>query len=217
VDQLSIRQITSDARSQTDGVAARAFFDEAFMRGMLGDDPLVRMRGSHHLYSTEEWDDEAVHLAAYIGPVAAGLVRMSPVGACHVCHLDPSSPPDDPIARQEWDFEIACAAVHRGLPDHAWISRVAVEPQLQGAGIGGALMRAAIDAIGAHGPATVLLECLDVRESFYVGHAFTRVAQVVDPYADATYLMRRDVLASAGNSRGSENGGGETSGRFAGP
>jgi ribosomal protein S18 acetylase RimI-like enzyme len=187
----AVREIGPDEWARASPVAARAFFDEEFVRAMLGDAPLRRWVDVHRLYATEPYDASAVHLGAYIDDVPVGLVRASPRGSCHVClHIDADSPPDDQLQAGEWAFEVEVQRTHRAQPEHAWISRVAVEPQLQGSGIGVLLVDAARARLTEDGDGPVLLECLASREGFYRSRGFERVDEVVDPYADTTYLMR---------------------------
>ncbi len=198
---LVIRELDQQERSVAAGVAARAFFDEAFIIGMLGTDPLTRLEGSHRLYSEEPWDESALQLAAFAGQTMVGTVRVSPRGHCFVCHgVDPTKRPEDVVAGQEWEFEVGVREVHLRHPEHAWISRVAVEPQLQGAGIGSALLATAIDHVTQQTDTLVLLECLSSRESFYVRNGFHRLDSVPDPFADGTLLMAQNAQESAGEN-----------------
>jgi ribosomal protein S18 acetylase RimI-like enzyme len=186
-----VREIGPEDWSRATSVAARAFFDEEFVLSMLGREPLRRWHDVHRLYAEEPFDTTAVHLAAYVGDLPVGLVRASPFGACHVCrHIDPDQPPADELQAGEWAFEVEVQRAHRRHPEHAWISRVAVEPQLQGRGIGIRLVDAALALLGQDARVPVLLECLASREGFYLGRGFERVDEVVDAYAAATYLMR---------------------------
>lgn len=185
-----VRQLAEADWPVAAGVAARAFFDEEFMVGMLGTDRLTRWAGAHHLYATDPWDAEAIHLGAFAGSALVGLLRASPTGRCYACFgLDPTSRPEVPVAAQEWEFEVGVREVHLRHPEHAWISRVAVEPRIQGEGIGGVLLGAAMEALAADGGGLVVLECLASRESFYVGHGFRRVDDVPDPYSEWASLM----------------------------
>ena len=192
---LEVRRIAEGARSASDGVAARAFCDEGFMIGMLGDDPVARLAGAYRLYAGEPWDPEAVVLGAYAGDAVLGLVRVSPVGLCTACRtIDPASPPEDEIARKDWAFEVGVIETHARHGAHAWISRMAVEPRLAGQGIGGLLLEAAVTELAARGPGQVVLECLSSRESWYARHGFARVDDVPEPWADdVSYLMARDL------------------------
>ncbi|HYN74618.1 MAG TPA: GNAT family N-acetyltransferase [Candidatus Limnocylindria bacterium] len=195
---LDIRELVPHERGVAAGVAARAFFDEEFMVGMMGADPLTRLEGSHRLYSEEPWHTGALHLAAFAGSTMVGVVRASPLGRCFVCFgVDPTKRPDDDVAANEWEFERAVQAVHLRHPEHAWISRVAVEPQLHGAGVGSALLAAAVDRVTDRPDTMVLLECLSTRESFYVRNGFHRLDDVPDPFAEGTLLMAQTATGSS--------------------
>ena len=192
--EVEVRGIGRDAWTTATPLAARAFFDEEFIVGMLGPDPLRRWADAHHFYAVEPFDDSAVHLAAFLGDVLVGIIRVSPYGSCFVCgHVDPTTPPDDEILARDWRFEVEVLKAHQGYDGHAWISRVAVEPQLHGTGLGKALVDAAVAHLTASGPGTVLLECLAQREGFYTGRGFSRAAEVVDVHAETSYLMRLDL------------------------
>jgi GNAT superfamily N-acetyltransferase len=192
VTSLVIRELDWQERSVSAGIAARAFFDEEFMVGMLGTDPLTRLEGSHRLYSEEPWDEAALHLAAFAGTTMVGMVRASPRGRCYVClEVDPTKQPEDEVAAQEWEFEVGVREVHLRHPEHSWISRVAVEPQLHGSGVGSALLAAAVDRVTDRPDTLVLLECLTTRESFYLRNGFHRLDDVPDPFAEGTLLMAR--------------------------
>lgn len=191
---LTVREIERAAWAAATPLAARAFFDEPFIVGMLGTDPLRRYADVHHFYAAEEFDEDAVHLGAFSGSTQVGLIRVSPYGSCYVCrHVSPTDPPADPILAKDWRFEVEVLAAHAPYADHAWISRVAVEPQLHGTGIGSALVGAALDHLESRGAGTVLLECLATREGFYLGRGFQRVAEIPDPHADLSFLMRLDL------------------------
>ncbi len=192
---IDVRRIAEGDRAAADGVAARAFCDEGFMIGMLGDDPVTRLAGAYRLYSGEAWDADALLLGAFAGDAVLGVVRASPVGRCTACRtIDPSAPPADEIARKDWEFEVGVVATHARHGAHAWISRMAVEPRLAGHGLGGLLLDAAVAELAALGPGRVLLECLSSRESWYLRHGFVRVDDVPEPWADdVSYLMGRDL------------------------
>ena len=192
-----VRELEQSEWSTAAAVAARAFFDEEFIVGMLGEEPFARFVAVQHFYAVEPWDDDAVHLGAFLGPTMVGLIRASPYGRCFVCrHVSPTEPPNDPILAKDWVFEVEVLRAHQDYVDHAWISRVAVEPSLHGTGIGTQLIDGALARIGDDGPGHVLLECLSSRERFYVGRGFRRVAEVVDPHAEMSYLMLAELPAA---------------------
>jgi GNAT superfamily N-acetyltransferase len=194
-----VRPVVQSQRAVADGVAARAFCDEGFMIGMLGEDPVSRLAGAYRIYAAESWDPGSIVLGAYADDALLGLVRASPVGSCTACRtVDPSSPPVDEVLRKEWEFEVGVVATHARHGEHAWISRMAVEPRLAGLGIGSLLLGAALAELARLAPAAgahqVLLECLATRESWYLRHGFVRLDDVPEPWAeDASYLMARTL------------------------
>ena len=191
---LGVREIDRATWAVGAAVAARAFHDEEFVVGMFGPDPIPRYAAVHHLYRHESWDENAIHLGAFAGPELVGVIRASPAGRCHACAvIDPDTPPGDPVLAADWAFEVEVTRSHAPYADHAWISRVAVEPTLHGAGIGSALVDAAVGQLASHGGGTVLLECLAQREGFYLARGFVREGEIPDPNATMSYLMRLDL------------------------
>ena len=191
---LTVRQLDRAGWAAGAALAARAFYGEEFVIGMFGAEPLNRFASVQHLYRHETWDADAIHLGAVVGEDLVGVVRTSPFGACHVCtHVDPAHPPDDPVLAADWAFEVEVTRAHAAYPDHAWISRVAVEPVLHGAGVGKAMITAAVEHLAVLGSGIVLLECLAQRETFYTGRGFRRAGEVTDPNAAMSYLMRLDL------------------------
>ena len=192
--QPLIRPVLEAERAQAAGLATRAFMGEAFMFGMAGDDPLDRFLAAHQIYSSEPWDDTAIMLGAYLDDLLIGIVRGSAVGKCTLCHtIDPLDPPSDEARRKDWEFWVGVRDVHARYGEHGWISRMAVEPQAQGSGIGGLLIEAIMDELGRHDEGPVYLEALQERSGFYLRHGFTSIDEVPEPFADLSYLMVRNV------------------------
>ena len=189
-----IRPVRIDQRERAAALATRAFMGEAFMFGMLGQDPVDRLLGAHKIYSVEPWDDTAVMLGAYLDDLLVGIVRGSPVGDCTLCRvIDPLAPPTDQARRKDWQFWVGVREVHARNGEHGWISRMAVEPQVQGSGIGGLLIEAIMVELGTHRSGAVYLEALRERSGFYVKHGFRSIDEVPEPWADVSYLMVREV------------------------
>jgi GNAT superfamily N-acetyltransferase len=187
---VSVREVGRQLWAAAAPIAARAFFDEEFVVGMHGSEPLARWVATHHFYAVEEYDPDAVHLAAFVGPVQVGMIRVSPFGRCHLCtQVSATTPPDDPILARDWAFDVAARQAHQPYPGHAWISRVAVEPQLRGTGIGGRLLDAALDRLAADGRGPVLLECLPVRVPYYASRGFRRIAEIEHPNSGGEALL----------------------------
>jgi GNAT superfamily N-acetyltransferase len=189
-----IRLLTSTDRLDAAGLATRSFMGEAFMFGMAGDDPLDRFLASHQIYSSEPWDDSALMLGAYLDDLLVGIVRGSAVGNCTLCRtIDPLAPPEDEARRKDWEFWVGVRDVHARHDEHGWISRMAVEPQAQGNGIGSLLIEAIMDELGKHDAGPVYLEALQERSGFYLKHGFAAIDEVPEPFADLSYLMVRRV------------------------
>ena len=151
------------------------------------------------LLQPHEYDADR-NLGAYVDGVLVGAALGCPPGGCHVCeHVDPRRSPTEPAERDEWAFEVNTAAAHADQGSHAWVSRLVVDPALQGSGIGRALIAGALDLFGADDqPLRVLLECQPHRESLYVGCGFTRVRTFPDPGQPDCLLMRLDLERSGG-------------------
>jgi predicted N-acetyltransferase YhbS len=82
--------------------------------------------------------------------------------------------------------------LHVGLPPHANIGPIAVEPALQGRGIGRLLLAAAWEKASADRPPTVALDCDPSLLSFYEGFGFRQIGKVTDPYGFDIIGLRRD-------------------------
>ncbi len=192
--QPLIRPVLETERAQAAGLATRAFMGEAFMFGMAGNDPLDRYLAAHQIYSSEPWDDTAIMMGAFLDDLLVGIVRGSSVGHCTLCRtIDPQHPPADEARRKDWEFWVGVRDVHARHGEHGWISRMAVEPQAQGSGVGSLLIESIMDELGARGSGAVYLEALRERSGFYEKHGFRSIDEVPEPWADLSYLMVREV------------------------
>jgi GNAT superfamily N-acetyltransferase len=168
----------------------RAFVDEPFTREMYGEDRLERWTGSWALYEPLRHDGYSVRLAARAGQLVVGVLLGSRPGDCHVCDVLALGPrPADPTDAIDWEFQKNVAAAHAPVGPHGWVSKVAVEPALQGLGVGRLLLDALPEAVA--GDATVLLECQPHRQAFYASAGFEPVTHFPDPAGPDALLMRR--------------------------
>jgi GNAT superfamily N-acetyltransferase len=181
------------------GVIHRALFDQPFARQTYGESALARWGRSYDDYSELRHEHYSVALGAFAGSVIVGVALASLPGDCRACR-NPSqtAPHGDKVDVMNWQYDSDRAAVHRAQPSHAWISKMTVEPALQGLGIG----RSLLQAVTAHLPAglPVLLECETHREPFYVASGFRRVTTIPDPAGPDALLLRRDTDAPLGSS-----------------
>jgi GNAT superfamily N-acetyltransferase len=170
----------------------RAFVDEPFTHDMYGDDRLDRWMSSWALYESLRHDSYSVTLAARAGQMVVGVLLGSRPEHCHACDAHALAPrPTDPKAAIDWEFNRNVAAAHAPLGPHGWVAKVAVEPALQGLGIGRLLLDALPEVVA--GVATVLLECQPHRQAFYAAAGFEPVKHFPDPAGPDALLMRRWV------------------------
>jgi ribosomal protein S18 acetylase RimI-like enzyme len=190
--QISVRSPVDGEWAAALGVMHRAFADQPFAREIYGEPLLPRWGRSYRDYVGVARDEYPVALCAFAGPAPVGTVLGSLPGACRACGHGPRpSAPDDPVDALMFEFDRNVAAVHAGQPAHAWITKLAVEPALQGHGIGRRLLDAAVAELSAAAP--VLLECEPHREAFYVRAGFRRVATFADPAGPDALLLRREA------------------------
>ncbi len=207
-DGLTLRLLQEHEWAAAMTLAARAFHAEPFSTALFGDASLPRFAQAHRFYQALAWYDADLNLGAFLDGVLVGAALGCLPGGCHVClHVDPQRPPTDPAEHDEWIFEVNTAAAHADQGSHAWVSRLVVDPALQGSGIGRALVVAALDGFRSEeGPVRVLLECQPHRESLYLGCGFARVRTFPDPGQPDCLLMRLDLARSGGVSTTDEVG-----------
>lgn len=189
-----MRLVERDERTTAMTLAARAFQGEPFLAELFGEEPVRRFALGQRFYQAMPWSEVNLGIGAFIGDVMVGMSVVSPYGRCQLCELiDPAKPPDDPLFALEWQFEVNVLAAHADQAPHAWVSRVIVDPALQGAGIGRRLIAESAERLHGDGGGSVLLECQPHRESFYVGCGFHRVRTFPDPAGPDALLMRLDL------------------------
>ena len=189
---VSIRPLVRDRWPEAGRLAGRAFWTEDYMTP-FADDPLERFAVVQDIYLRMESSASTTTLAAFAGDHIAGFASVER-GACFFCGLDPASPPptEDRTAEVLHGVDLAIRDLHTGLPAHANIGPVAVEPTLQGRGIGAALVDAAYELAAADAPPTVSLDCDPRLQGFYEARGFRPVARVTDPWGFEIVGLRRD-------------------------
>ena len=184
-------------------VIATAFAGEPFAYGMFGASAIDRLVGMMGEYSTWPFSSESIIVAASCDDTLIGVALATLPGECHLCNDFNQGVLDDNAtnaSRIEHEFQAACRHAHatQNLPTHAHIASVAVDPFLQGAGVGSGLVDALLDRIWATGAPCVVLECLTTREAFYQRHGFRRVVEFADPGGPGlrSVLMQSDAPQS---------------------
>lgn len=171
-------------------LAARAFTNEPFMVHLAGDEPVDRLSAALHHDRAMPWTED-VQLGALVDDVLIGVCLCSLVDRCLICTRDDldGAAPDDDERRLDWEFARNARRVHATLGDHAWLSLVAVDPVVQGGGVGRALVVAVIAALRQHATPAVLLECEPERADFYGRSGFQSAGSFWDPSSGSEALV----------------------------
>ena len=188
-----IRELTPDEWPAAGAMAGRAFWTEEYMR-ILADDPIGLYATVQDLYLRMDIADPGITaLGAFAGDHVVGVACIDRPGACFYCGMDPETPaPEDRAGQVMHGVELAIRDLHDGLPPHANIGPLAVEPTLQRHGIGGRLLEAAWETAVAMAPETVALDCDPRLLSYYEGFGFRPIARVTDPWGFEIVGLRRD-------------------------
>ena len=188
---VAIRVLAPSRWPEAGALAGRAFWTEDYM-AVLAEDPLERFPVVQDLYLRMQLSDSTTTLAAFAGDHVVGIACVER-GDCFFCGLDPDAEaPDDRVGAVMHGVDRAIRRLHVDLPAHANIGPVAVEPTLQGNGIGAALVDAAFDLAASDHPATVALDCDPRLQHFYEARGFVAVGRVTDPWGFDIVGLRRD-------------------------
>jgi GNAT superfamily N-acetyltransferase len=188
---VTIRTLAPRRWPEAGALAGRAFWTEDYM-AVLADDPIERFAVVQDLYLRMQLSDSTTTLAAFAADHVVGIACVER-GDCFFCGLDPDAEaPEDRVGAVMHGVDLAIRTLHVGMPAHAYIGPVAVEPTLQGKGIGVALVDAAFELAASDGPATVAIDC-DLRlRTFYEARGFVAVGTVTDPWGFDIVGLRRD-------------------------
>jgi GNAT superfamily N-acetyltransferase len=190
-NDVAIRVLAPSRWPEAGALAGRAFWTEDYM-GVLAEDLLERFAVVQDLYLGMQLSDSTTTLAAFAGDHVVGVACVER-GDCFFCALDPDAEaPDDHVGAVMHGVDQAIRRLHAGLPAHANIGPVAVEPTLQGNGIGVALVEAAYELAASGRPPTVAIDCDPRLQSFYEGRGFVPIGTVTDPWGFDIVGLRRD-------------------------
>jgi len=191
--EVTIGELPAARWPEAGAIAGRAFWREDYNR-VLSEDPIERFTIVQDIYlRMNDPAPPAATLAAYAGDHVVGVACVDAAGACYFCSLDPRKPTrTDPVSQALFGVNLAIKGFHVDLPPHAYIGPIAVEPTLQGHGIGRRLVGAAFDRAAAAGPPTVALDCDPRLVGFYESCGFRPVGVTTDPYGFDIVGLRRD-------------------------
>ena len=190
--ELVIRDLPTGRWPEAAAMAGRAFWAEDYNEP-LGDDPFERYAIVHGLYRQMDPSGDGTEvLGAFVEDDVVGIAWVERLGSCWSCSMDPDAPPADGAQRVMQQVGLAIRTLHEGMPAHAYVGPIAVEPTLQRYGIGRRLVEAAWLRAAATAPPTVALDCDPRLRSFYESCCFTAVGVVTDPYGFEIVGLRRD-------------------------
>jgi GNAT superfamily N-acetyltransferase len=190
--EVAIGELPPERWPEAAAMAGRAFWTEDYYR-ILSEDPIERFAMVQDVYL--RMTPGARTLAAFAGDHVVGVACVDGAEACFFCSLDPAGPrPTDHASQVLNGVSLAIKDLHVDLPPHANIGPVAVEPTLQGHGIGRRLVDASFDLAAVAGPPTVALDCDPRLVGFYESCGFRPVGVVTDPYGFDIVGLRRDPV-----------------------
>jgi GNAT superfamily N-acetyltransferase len=166
----TVRGLRDGEWSAAAGVAARAMWDEPYLRLTYGDDPVHRFAATHDLYETADLTGRLILVAVADGEVV-GVVAGRPPGTCVYCRPITAEElaSDDPMDVAFRRVDARARDAHRSLEAHWYLAPLAVEPVVQGAGLGRRLMDAFHEVTAAQQPEPIVLECAPHVRGFYEG------------------------------------------------
>jgi GNAT superfamily N-acetyltransferase len=169
-------------------VLARAFVDEPYVVVMHGPDPATRLARLREHYARLDLTATDVVLVALDTDRIVGAVLAATPGRCPACAGPPPS-----AGPGERDYREGLALVHRAQPAHAWLAKLATDPDHQGRGIGTALVRELESRLAVLGAPRVLVECQPHRAAFYAARGYDTVTRFPDPGGPDAHLMARTL------------------------
>ena len=192
--EVTISELPPERWPEAGALAGRAFWTEEYMRP-LGAESLALYATVQDVYRTMDVTAPgSVTLAAFAGNHVVGVACITGAEACFFCSMDPDAGPagDDPVAHYFHELDLSIRELHAGLPPHAYIGPIAVEPTLQRRGIGRALVEASFARAAADGPPTVALDCDPRLQDFYEAHGFRPISRLTDAWGFDIVGLRRD-------------------------
>jgi len=173
-------------------LCGRAFSDYEYAHALFGSDPLQRIAGVSEEFDALPWDPVPFAMGAWSGPALVGVAVADRAARCRVCTREPLPEPplEDRVARAGWEFEGVRRASHPAS-EHSQLRCVAVDPLVQGSGVGRTVVAAALRAFDESGGGPIVLECIRPLVPFYERHGFAAIARFRDPIADDMLVMMR--------------------------
>lgn len=192
---IEVRPITAEEWPHAAGLVARAFQTNPGFVWMLPGDPVTRAGSLYDMVANPP-PPEAVTAGAWQGRLLVGMARISPPPFCIGARMRSAGPPP----AYEGDEPEGAARVLHGMagfgenePDepHWHFGPVAVEPGLQGRGIGGRVMAPLLARVDATGiPAWLETDKIE-NVRFYEAHGF-EIVTAEEKFGVMSWWMSRN-------------------------
>jgi GNAT superfamily N-acetyltransferase len=190
---VTIRSIDGQGWPAFARLAGRAFWTEEYMLPLAAD-PIARYAITQDAYlGMKVGGPGDIVLGAFASDRhPAGFAWITRPGDCSYCGAQQPTDEGDPVAAYFAEVGRVIAGLHQTLPPHWNIGPIAVEPTLQGLGIGHRLMDAALKATNENPSEVVALDCDPRLEGFYERSGFRRFAVGTDRWGFDIVGMCRD-------------------------
>jgi len=193
---LTVRDLRPEELAAAGGVAGRALADSPIFRFIAGDDVQARVERALDVFVGYVDGLPPPQMCALLGAHVVGVCAAVAPGTC-VGATAPAAWRDAPEEIGPPGDETRAVAVwslyyRHDLGERHWhVGPVAVEPRLQGAGIGGAMVAALCARFDEAGEMAWLETDKPENVVFYRRHGFA-VVDEIEAYGFTTWFMRRD-------------------------
>jgi ribosomal protein S18 acetylase RimI-like enzyme len=177
-------------------VAGRALCDDPLVVFLHGDEAVGRLKASYDMFVGSVLAMTEPALGAFVGTHPVGIVAASPPDTCFMGRLDPemrkapTGPLGAPGSPDRMRRAMANWCEHHTDERHWHVGPVAVEPQLQGHGIGSLVMRQLCDRMDEEGEIAWLETEKPENVVFYRRLGF-EVMSESDVFSLHTWFMQR--------------------------
>ena len=191
---IEVRPLRDEERAAAGAVAGRALSTSPTSYWVSGEPPIPRMHMSLDVF-VELVEAQTAPIGALLGDHVVGVAGASAPGAC----IKVTAPPEMQVppasigevgdfTRAQYAWALFCG---RDLDERHWhLGPVAVEPGIQGTGVGGLMLRAFVDQMDAEGEIAWLETDKPENVVFYRRTGFDVIEELTE-HGLTTWWMRR--------------------------
>jgi ribosomal protein S18 acetylase RimI-like enzyme len=196
VSEREFRDLAAGELAAAGGVAGRALADSPTFRWVAGDEPLARVAQSLDVFVGYVEAMPAPQLGAFVGRHVVGVCAAAAPGSCvgATAPAEWQQQPSEigPPGHESRALSIWALFYEHDIDERHWhVGPVSVEPGLQGAGVGSAMLRVFCSRMDDAGELAWLETDKPENVVFYRRHGFDVVAEE-ERYGFTTWFMRRD-------------------------